>query len=125
MLSDLQRVLIRALTSETPVETLRREAASLTPDDRAWIERVDGDGLVLSRLLIQKVRFELICRGGDDLSAWFDRDPRGFTEAFRIYDREIPRQEFFAQQEARRFRDFCTSRGILPNSGPPPTSKET
>ena len=44
MLTDLQRVILLALTSDTPDETLKRESQSLSPEDRTCVEAIDPDG---------------------------------------------------------------------------------
>jgi hypothetical protein len=112
VLKDLQRALAAAFTSPDPAAALRREVASLAPEDRALLERANPDGVALTGLLVRKLRFERICRGDDDAAAWFDRDPRGFTEAFKAYDAEVPPTRFFPQSEARDFRDWLRKRGF-------------
>lgn len=112
MLKDLQRAILRALESDDPQAVLREAAAKLSEDDRAALARIDADGLALTRLLVRKLRFERICRGDKQAKAWFDRDPAGFTEAFRAYDREVPHREYFPRQEAESFRAWCGRRGI-------------
>ena len=83
--------------------------------DGAPFEGVDADGLELTRLIVKKLRFELIVRGGSDLEAWFDRDPAAFTAAFKAYDVVIPPRSWFPREEAESFRGWCESR----NLGPP------
>lgn len=112
MLKDLQRAMAAALLSDSPLDALRAEAAALSPGDRALLERIDPDGFLLSALLVKKLRFERILRGDDRSDAWFARDPEGFTDAFRTYNREIPSTAFFPVDEARAFRDWCRGRGL-------------
>lgn len=112
MLRDLQLALARALTSNEPVETLKREAARLSGPDRALIQSVDPEQFLLSSLLVRKLRFERICRGDPRCEAWFGSDPEGFTKAFQAYNAEIPPAEFFPQPEALAFRAWCKNRGI-------------
>jgi len=113
MLKDLQRVLARALTSNTPLETLKREAASLTPEERALLDRMGEDRFLLTSLLVRKLRFERISRGDTRAEQWFARDPEGFTEAFRAYNAAIPPTEFFPIREALDFRAWCKKQGIV------------
>lgn len=110
MLKDLQRILIRAMTSGRPLEVLRD--AELPPEDRALLDRADTDGLVLTALLVQKLRFERIVRGDKRAEAWFDRDPENFTAAFRVYNSKVPPREYFPRQEAEAFRAFCMERKL-------------
>ncbi|HKS16637.1 MAG TPA: hypothetical protein VJU16_04940 [Planctomycetota bacterium] len=82
--------------------------------DGAPLEGVDADGLELTRLIVKKLRFELIVRGDSKLEEWFDRDPAAFTAAFKAYDRVIPPRSWFPREEADRFREWCDSRNLLP-----------
>ena len=77
-------------------------------------EGVDPDGFELTRLIVKKLRFELIVRGDSDLEAWFDRDPAAFTAAFKAYDRAEPPRSWFPREEAEKFREWCESRNLLP-----------
>jgi hypothetical protein len=75
--------------------------------DGAPFEGVDADGLELSRLIVKKLRFELIVRGDTEMEAWFDRDPEGFTTAFKAYDVLVPPRSWFPREEAEKFRAWC------------------
>lgn len=123
MLSDLQAALARALTSDAPVDALRAEAARLEPADRALLEGLDPELFLLTSLIVRKLRFERICRGDRRSEEWFERDPAGFTRAFRDYNREVPSTEFFPNREAAAFRNWCRERNIV-NPAAPPASKE-
>lgn len=118
MLKDLQRVLVRALTSNAPLDTLKKEAESLSGDDRAAIDGMDPERFLLTSLLVRKLRFERICRGDAKAEEWFAREPERFTEAFRAYNAEVPCTEFFPRLEALAFRAWCKLRGIVnPDAG--------
>jgi hypothetical protein len=118
VLIELQRVLQAALASDTPLDTLREATRELPAEARAILDRMDLEGFVVGSLLVRKLRFERICRGDEALERWFDRDPGGFTEIFRVYNREVPPREFFPQPEAAAFRDFLKRKGIpVPQSG--------
>ena len=78
------------------------------------LEGVDADGLELTRLIVKKLRFELIVRGDATLEAWFDRAPGEFTAAFKAYDVLVPPQSWFPREEAEKFRGWCESRNLLP-----------
>ena len=82
----------------------------------APLEGVDPDGLELTRLIVKKLRFELIVRGDSKLEAWFDRDPESFTAAFKAYDALVPPRSWFPREEAEKFREWCESRNLLPPS---------
>lgn len=94
MLKELQGRLLRALLDGEP------------------LEGVDPDGLELTRLIVKKLRFELIVRGDSRLEAWFDRDPAAFTTAFRAYDRLVPPCSWFPREEAEKFRAWCRENSI-------------
>ena len=111
-MKELQRALLRALSSEAPLEVLEKESAALPPGDRREIARIDPDGFVITSLLVRKLRFERACRGDVDIRVWFERDPEAFTTAFKAYGSEEPPRDYFADDEARRFRDWCKSKGI-------------
>ncbi len=113
MLRDLQRVLAVALASNSPLETLKREAESLSGEDRAAIDSLDSEQFLLSSLLVRKLRFERICRGDTKSEEWFGRDPGGFTKAFQSYNAEVPPVEFFPRPEAQAFRAWCKMKGIV------------
>ena len=115
MLTDLQSALFRALASDAPNDTLRREAESLGQEDRALVAAMDGEGFLLASLLVRKLRFERICRGDAAMEEWFEREPVRFTEVFRAYNREVLPTEYFPLQEALAFRKYCSEKNL---SGP-------
>ncbi len=90
--------------------------------DGSPFEGVDADGLQLTRLIVKKLRFELIARGDSEMEAWFDRDPAAFTAAFKIYDRVIPPRSWFPREEAVKFRDWCRANSLSPRG--PEASKD-
>lgn len=104
MLRELQGRLIRAILEGTP------------------FEGIDPDGLELTRLIVKKLRFELIVRGDSKMEAWFDLEPASFTEAFRAYDREVPPRSWFPREEAEKFRAWCREKNLT--VGGPGASKE-
>lgn len=120
MLKDLQRVLARALTSDAPLEVLRREAASLSPEERAWIAAFDPDGVRLTGFIVRKLRFERICRGDSRAEAWFTRDPAAFVRAFKAYNAAVPSTAVFPREEAQAFRAWCGAHGF-PELGDAPS----
>lgn len=113
MLKDLQRVLARALTSNTPLETLKEEAAGLPAEERALLDGMGAERFLLTSLLVRKLRFERICRGDTKAEEWFAHDPERFTEAFKAYNAEVPSTEFFPRLEAIAFREWCKNRKIV------------
>lgn len=111
MLIELERVLQAALASDTPIDTLRESSRGLSPEALAFLERLDPEGFIVASLLVRKLRFERICRGDAELEQGFGRDPAGFTELFRLYNKEVPARAFFPQPEAAAFRDFLSRKG--------------
>lgn len=111
MLIDLQRVLAKALRSEDPLAVLRRESAGLSAEDRAALAHASPDGVQIGAFLVQKLRFERLCRADDRIEEWFDRDPARVTALFRDYNRETPPCTFFPREEAREFRAYLSARG--------------
>ncbi len=115
MLIDLQRALVRALTSADPIAALRR--ARLSQADRALLRHADDDGVRLTGLIVQKLRFERICRGDDRMEAWFERDGKSFVQAFKRYNKEVPPREFFPRAEAGAFWQWCRANGFAGEPG--------
>ena len=107
MLKDLQSILVRAMNDEDPVGYVRKHSESLPEADRKLLEGADDEGLLLSGLVVRKLRFERLCRGDKRLEEWFDRDPERFTAAFKGYSRAIAATEYFPRDEANAFRDWC------------------
>ena len=107
MLGAIELAWVRALHADDPLAALAREAQCLDPADRAAVIAAAGDGFVLTSLLVKKLRFEHIVRGDEAFEAWFDRDPRGFTEAFRAYAAAVPPRAYFPAAEAASFREWC------------------
>lgn len=119
-MKDLQRALLRALSSSDPLDALEKESATLPPGDRKLIASIDPDGFTITSLLVRKLRFERVCFGDDALRKWFDRDPGGFTDAFKAYGSDEPPRDYFPADEARRFKTWCKSKEIteLPPADP-------
>jgi hypothetical protein len=118
VLKDLQRVLARAFTSDAPLDVLRAEAASLSPEEQAWIAAFDPDAVRLTGFIVRKLRFERICRGDPRAEAWFERDPAAFVRAFKAYNAEIPPVAIFPSEEAEAFRAWCAATGNRELDGP-------
>jgi len=117
-LADLERVLVRALSDDHPLEALARERESttgLSSEDHALLDRIDRDGFVLTGLLVRKLRFERLMNGDAGAARWFHEDAKGFTEAFRAYNAAVPPRFFFPSDEAHAFRAWCAPRGLPPN----------
>ena len=112
MLGALELAWVRALHADDPLAALTHEAAGLDPGDRAAALAAAGDGFVLTSLLVKKLRFEAIVRGDEKLERWFESDPRGFTEAFRSYAREVPPRPYFPAAAAAAFHGWCCGKGI-------------
>ena len=104
MLGAIELAWVRALHADDPLSALACEAEALAPADREAALAASGDGFVLTSLLVKKLRFEAIVRGDRVFEQWFERDPRGFTEAFRRYAAEVPPREYFPSAEAAAFR---------------------
>lgn len=107
-LAHLQQRLVAALSAQDPIAALAaaREDGTLTSTEREHLAGVDPDGLLLTALLVKKLRFESLLRGDPDLRHRFDRDPDGFASAFEDYVGARPRRAVFPSEEAARFRSF-------------------
>jgi hypothetical protein len=107
-LARFERLLAAALTAPDPVQALRSAATDPELPDELRRAMESGaaqeDGVRLSALLIANLRFERLLRGSPEAEAWFDRDPAGFSAAFRRYHQKVPPSAFFPPQEADLFR---------------------
>lgn len=103
MLADLQGLLVDCCTAADPVAALAAARAA-QPGLAEWLDTIDADGLVLTSLLVKKLRFERILRGDPKLQARFDEDPERFTEAFRDHLATHSPTSVFPQEEAACFR---------------------
>jgi hypothetical protein len=77
--------------------------ATLAPDERAGLARLDPAGLRLTRLLVARLRFERLLHGSRAAAEWFASDPEGFTRAFKAYHHEVPPRCGFPPEEAQAF----------------------
>ncbi|MCI0586854.1 MAG: hypothetical protein L0323_08455 [Planctomycetes bacterium] len=103
-----------ALVSRDPVPLFEkaREDPDLAPALKEALAAADPDGLRLTALLVAKLRFERLVRGSSNAGEWFDRDPRGFTEAFRRYHAEVVPTTSEPRAEKRLFEAWLAERGI-------------
>lgn len=105
----IEEILARAMIAPDPVDVLGRAARddTLPASVRKALAAVDADGLRLSALLVVRLRFERLMQGSVEASAWFERDPEGFSAAFRRYHHSVPPTASFPPQEAQLFDRFC------------------
>src|SRR5205814_1179579 len=92
-----ERSLAVALLGPDAAESIigAERAGTLPAGSQAQADGLNGDGWRLTALLVAKLRFERLLRGSGALDAWFDRDPAGFTEAFRRYHHDVLPTAFF------------------------------
>ena len=106
-----ERVLAAALRSDDPMAVLRAASADAQhppPLRRAFARATRSEaGVRMASLLVAKLRFERVMRGSAVASAWFERDGRSFTEAFRRYHAETPLTAIFPAAEAAAFLAYC------------------
>jgi uncharacterized protein (UPF0276 family) len=101
-----------------PTEPTTPPDAALAERQRAFLEAMyrphasdllaqyDSDGIELTALLVQKLRFERVMRADAPLAERFDADPDAFVELFDEYLRRQPASFYFPAEEARAFRAF-------------------
>ena len=70
---------------------------------------VDEHGVRISSLIVTRLRFERLLNGSRRAGEWFQRDPSGFTAAFKRYQDAVEPTASFAQDEARAFELWCAS----------------
>ena len=112
MLSELQRVLLRACLQREPAAWLAAELARgdqpLLADERELLRALasSADGMRLTRLLVEKLRLERLLRGDTGLAAAFVRDQAAFVARFRRYCDQVPPAAVFPSEEAAAFAAF-------------------
>jgi hypothetical protein len=114
MLKNIQEILLRALIQVDPMEALRKEIEKAPQEDRIELEKLTEDGIHLSQLLIQKLRFEKICWGAPEIEEWYQNNPDLFTNAFQSYSDEVPHKEWMPTKERENFIAYCRQKGFLP-----------
>ena len=100
-----QALLADLLTAPDPVAALRERRAAANADPA--LHAIDEDGLRIAALLVVKLRFQRLTNGSRRASEWFERDPRGFTDAFRAYHQEVPPTALDPWREAAAFEGWC------------------
>jgi hypothetical protein len=110
VLKDVQELLLAACASADPPEFVRAALASrvapYTAAERAMLAALDGDGLRLSRLLVQKLRLERLLLGDAAAAAAFAQDAEAFVLRFRRYCEAVPPTAVFPSEEAALFAAF-------------------
>lgn len=97
------------LSEEDPAGYEEALAEALRAPDpvAAWRgPTVDEHGLRVAALLVAKLRFERLMRGSREADAWFERDPRAMSQAFRTYHQERPVEASFPAAEGRAFEEW-------------------
>jgi hypothetical protein len=100
-----ESIVTRLVLARDPASELARLRRSRTIPVtlRRRLARADVDGVVLTSLLVVRLRFERLLRGSPAAEAWFDEDAEGFTAAFKRYHAAVPPTAFFPPDEADLF----------------------
>jgi len=112
VLSDLQRVLLRACLQREPAAWLAAALArgdhELSASERELLAALaaSADGMRLTRLLVEKLRLERLLRGDPELAAAFVRDQAAFVARFRRYCDQVEPTAVFPSEEAAAFAAF-------------------
>jgi len=101
-LCRLEALLGEALTAAEPQDVLQR-ASALGPEIAALIDGIDLGGVRVAALLVAQSRFQRLLHGSSRAGEWWRRDPRGFSEAFGRYHREIVPAALDPSAEASAF----------------------
>ena len=104
-LARLQSLLGEALT-DADSETVLRRATTLPAELRRAVEDIDRGGLRIASVLVAQLRFQRLLNGSERAGAWWNRDQRGFTEAFKRYHREVPPAGSDPWTEAAQFDEW-------------------
>jgi hypothetical protein len=103
------------MVSPDPVAAIRRAAAdkTLPPQIQKILKKLAAgqeDGVRMTALLVARLRFERLIQGSLEAGAWFERDPAGFSAAFRRYHHDVPPTALFPPQEAQLFHEWQRAR---------------
>ncbi|MBL8751940.1 MAG: hypothetical protein JNK15_01460 [Planctomycetes bacterium] len=111
-LAHFQGALADLLLAADPGVAL--SAACTAPGADPMLSAIDADGLRLAALLVAKLRFQRLMNASRAAAEWFERDGRGFTEAFRRYHREVAPSALDPWREAAEFAAWSGRQGIEP-----------
>ena len=109
MLKDIQLLLLRVLLADDPADELRKAlatASNLEPRERVWLEEIPSDGLLMTSLLVKKLRFERLTRGDQEMERLFEQEPKAFLRLYQNYTGATPPTAYFPQEEADLFRHW-------------------
>jgi len=71
-----------------------------------FIRPEDADGIRITALIVQKLRFERLQRADDSIGQKFDDDPEGFLDQFEAYQESVPPTAYFPAEERRLWEAF-------------------
>jgi len=110
-LAAYERLFARAFSSRKPLAVLRaaRDDESTPAGLRLALAKLDERGVRVSSLIVTRLRFERLLNGSRSAGEWFERDPAGFTAAFKRYQDAVEPTASFAQDEARAFEAWLAS----------------
>lgn len=103
---ELQRVFLSLLLAPDPGAALTERQAEASPLEAATLGRLDPEGLLLTSLIVKRLRFERVLQGEGACRREFQRDPEGFMERFRSYDAAGPSRSPWPSLEAAAFLAF-------------------
>lgn len=104
----LQTQLAGLLRARDPASALAAARAAVDADPR--LAAIDAGGLHIAALLVAKLRFQRLLSASPAAAEWFERDGRGFTEAFRAYHTSVPAVALDPWGEADAFARWCDER---------------
>ncbi len=118
----LESLMAAALREEDPVAGFRAAAedGELTEELRRAVQSAAPEGIRIASLLVARLRFERLMNGSVEADGWFERDPKGFTAAFRRYHREVAPREVWARGEGESFATWADEHGLGAALAPQP-----
>lgn len=111
-LAALQALLARLLRARDPAAALAAARVAAGADSR--LLAIDENGLRIAALLVAKLRFQRLLSASREAAAWFERDGRAFTEAFRAYHTSQPSVALDPWAEAAAFARWCAEERLSP-----------
>lgn len=113
-LADLQRLLADALPRRDPYAELRESPVDgLSPQESIAVQRLSEDGLLLTSLVLVKLRMQQLLKSHAESASLFEVDPAAFVHLFEEYHTNCPMADYFPEGEAQRFVNWLERRQVV------------
>ena len=112
--ATLQGLLVRLVKARDPAAAPAGARVAAGADSRLLADVEIGP--LIAALLVAKLRFQRLLSASREAAAWFERDGRAFTEAFRAYHTSQPSVALDPWGEAAAFARWCAEERLSPGA---------